>query len=98
MTDLIASLLTNGHIGIVAAVLLKMYIDEKKQSKERIEELNEKIQDILSSQAATLEKIYEKQNKREEEINQTLKDYGQSVIDAIDQTHNLAERIWNIRK
>tara|TARA_Y100000310_G_scaffold332199_1_gene407344 strand:- start:277 stop:573 length:297 start_codon:yes stop_codon:yes gene_type:complete len=98
MTDLITSLLTNGPIGIVAAVLLKMYIDEKKQSKERIEELNEKIQDILSTQAATLEKIYEKQNKREEEINQTLKDYGQSVIDAIDQTHNLAERIWNIRK
>lgn len=105
MSELIAALLTNGPLGLFAGIILKMYLDEKKQSREKIDDLNDKIQEILSNQSTTLADIYSKQNKREEEINATLKDYGQGLVDAVERAHETAsvlektrDRIWNARK
>lgn len=98
MAELITALLTYGPLGIISGILLKMYLEEKKQSVEKIEALNAKIQDLLKSHTEALQNISAAQTTREKAVNQMLKDYGQSVVDALEQTHSLAERLWSIRK
>lgn len=98
MAELITALLTYGPLGIISGILLKMYLEEKKLAVEKIEALNETIQDLLKRHNETLQDISAAQNDREKDVNRMLKDYGQGVVDAVEQTHSLAERLWSIRK
>lgn len=98
MAELITALLTYGPLGIISGVLLKMYLAEKETRQTREKELTEKIETILSKHAQDLKDLYDTQNQREKEVNRMLKDYGQGVVDAVEQTHDLANRIWSIRK
>lgn len=98
MAELITALLTYGPLGIISGILLKMYLEEKKRAAEKIEALNKTIQDLLQRHSETLQDISAAQNSREEDVNRMLKDYGQGVVDAVEQTHSLAERLWSIRK
>jgi hypothetical protein len=98
VAELITALLTYGPLGIISGILLKMYLEEKKQAVEKIEALNKTIQDLLKRHSETLQNISAAQNDREKEVNLMLKDYGKSVVDALDQAHALAERLWSIRK
>jgi len=95
---IITALLTYGPLGIISGILLKMYLEEKKQSKADIEALNKRIQTLLHAHSETLQGISVEQTNREKEVNRLLKEYGQGVVDAVDQTHSLAERLWSIRK
>lgn len=98
MAELITALLTYGPLGIISGVLLKMYVEEKKQAVEKVEALNKTIQELLTRHSATLQDISAAHLAREKNVNQMLKDYGQSVVDAVEQNHSLAERLWSIRK
>lgn len=98
MAELITALLTYGPLGIISGILLKMYLEEKRAHAEDNKKLNTKIQELLEKHNDELEEIRELQTEREKQHNKMLKDYGQSVVDAVDQTSQLAERIWSIRK
>lgn len=98
MAALITALLTYGPLGIISGVLLKMYMEEKKSSVTNIAALNAKIVELVQQHAQTVQDISEAHILREKEVNQMLKDYGQSVVDAVDQNHKISERLWSIRK
>lgn len=98
MAELITALLTYGPLGIISAVLLRMYIQERDQAKKDVETLNAKIQTLLETHSKAIDDIRKAQADREKEHNAMLKDYGASVVKAVEQLSELAERIWEIRK
>lgn len=98
MAELITALLTYGPLGIISGVLLKMYLKEKQDHADDNKKLNDKIQELLEKHNDELERVRAAQTEREKQVNKMLKDYGQSVVDAVGQTSQLAERIWSIRK
>jgi len=94
----ITALLTYGPLGIFCAVLWLSYQKEKSEHKKEVEKLNETIQETLSSHAAAIDAIRVAQTEREREVSEIIKVYGQSVVTAVEQTQDLAERLWGIRK
>lgn len=98
LPEVLEALLTYGPLGVISAVLMKLYIDEKKNSQASIEELNEKIQELLEKHQTDLKELYDLRQGQDKEINDTLKNYGESVIDAVNQLNDLSDRIWKIRK
>lgn len=98
MAELITALLTYGPLGVISAVVLKMYLAEKEQAKKDVNELNSKIQSLLETHARTLDDIRKAQTEREKEINGILQAHGESSVKAVEQLHELAERLWSIRK
>jgi len=109
MAEILTALLTYGPLGIFCAVLWLAYTKEKEQaakdlkelhdkSDKEVKELNDKIQTILESHASTLDNLRKAQNDREKEVSTILQNYGNSVVTAVEQSHDLAERLWGIRK
>lgn len=98
MAELITALLTYGPLGIFSGILLKMYLSEKQAHTDDNKKLNETIQQLLAKHNDELEKLRTAFSEREKEYNRTLEEYGQSVVDAIEQVSQLAERVWSIRK
>ena len=87
MAEILTALLTYGPLGIFCVVLWLAY--SKK---------DDKIQEIMEGHAKSLEEIRKVHLEREKEISKMLESYGNSVVAAVDQTHDLAERLWSIRK
>ena len=98
MAEILTALLTYGPLGIFCAVLWLAYTKEKEDSKKDKDELNKKIQEILESHAKALDEVRKAHAEREKEVAQMLQNYGNSVVAAVDQAHDLAERLWSIRK
>lgn len=98
MAELITALLTYGPLGIISGILLKMYLAEKQARTDDNKKLNKTIQDLLEKHNTDLENLRSIFSEREKEYNQTLKEYGKSVVDSIEQVSQLAERVWSIRK
>ncbi len=98
MVEILTALLTYGPLGIFCAVLWLAYTKKDEQAKKDVEELNKKIQEILEGHAKALDEIRKAQTEREKEVSAMLQSYGGSVVTAVDQAHDLAERLWGIRK
>lgn len=96
--EIITALFTYGPLGIISGILLKLYIQERHQSKKDIAELNGRIQEMLERHAEALDSIRTAQTAREKEVSNMLQDYGNSVVNAVEQVHALGERLWGIRK
>jgi len=89
MQSTVTALLTYGPLGIFCAVLWLAYQKEKEAHAKDVEKLNAKIQDNLESHAMVIDEIRVSQNVREKEVSDILKNYGQSVIIAVEQTQEL---------
>lgn len=105
MTEILTALLTYGPLGIFCAVLWLAYTNKDKQVEElnkekdkQVEELNKKIQDLLESHSKALDEVRKAHADREREVATLLKDYGNSVVTAVEQAHEMTERLWSIRK
>lgn len=98
MAEILTALLTYGPLGIFCAVLWLAYTKEKEDSSKKADELNKKIQDLLEAHAKALDEVRKAHAEREKEVSQMLQSYGNSVVTAVDQAHDLAERLWSIRK
>lgn len=105
MAEILTALLTYGPLGIFCAVLWLAYTKEKeshakdmKDAAQDVKLLNDKIQTLLASHATSLDAIRQAQNEREKEISGTLQSYGSSIVTAVEQAHELSEKLWSIRK
>jgi ElaB/YqjD/DUF883 family membrane-anchored ribosome-binding protein len=94
VAEILTALLTYGPLGIFCAVLWLAYTKKDEQ----VESLNKKIQEILENHAKSLEDLRKAHAEREKEVANMLQSYGNSVVTAVDQSHELAERLWSIRK
>lgn len=94
MTEILTALLTYGPLGIMCAILWMSLVKKDKD----IEQLNAKLRAVLEAHQHSLETIYKAQADREKEISETLKSYGAGVVTAVEQTHEIAERLWGIRQ
>lgn len=98
MAELITALLTYGPLGIFCAVLWLAYTKEKEDAKKEKEDLHLKIQELLENHAKALDEVRKAHVEREKEVSQMLQNYGNSIVAAVEQTHDLADRLWSIRK
>ena len=93
-------ILTQGPLGVVAGLFIWLFIRQlatnKKDAKDHATELatlNKAINAERDNQYKTLDEVREAQIAREQEIAKTLKEYGKSVVIAIDQTAVIAQEL-----
>jgi len=93
-------ILTQGPLGIVAGLFIWLFIRQLAANKAEaaahdteIKALNETIKKEREDQYKTLDGVRETQIAREKEVAQTLKEYGKSVVIAIDQTAIIAQEL-----
>lgn len=109
MAEILTALLTYGPLGIFCAVLWLAYIKEKEShakdvkdlhesASTDVKQLNDKIHTLLEAHAVALNTLRQAQNDREKEISSTLQSYGSSIVTAVEQAHELSEKLWSIRK
>lgn len=109
MAEILTGLLTYGPLGVFCAVLWLAYTKEKDDARKDKEQLNQRIQQLLEENSKTVKELQENHAKalddvrkahteREKEVAQMLQNYGNSVISAVGQAHELVERLWSIRK
>ena len=87
----VTALLGYGPLGIFCYLL---WIQLSKKDN-HIEEQNKRVQQLLENHARAIDEIRKAQTEREKEVSQLLQSYGASVVTAVDQTHDLAERLWS---
>lgn len=105
MAELLTALLTYGPLGIFCAVLW-LTVKQKDEhihsiQAEHLRQLQakeEQIQKLMESHSRTLDDIRKAQTEREKEVSATFQSFGNSIVTAVEQTHELAERLWGIRK
>lgn len=90
-------ILTQGPLGIVAGLFIWLFLKQLSINKTEstahdaeIKALNETIKTERENQYKTLDGVREGQIAREQEVAQTLKEYGKSVVTAVDQTAVIA--------
>ena len=105
MAEILTALLTYGPLGIFCAVLwmtVKQKDDQireiQAESQKQIQIKDEQIQKLMESHSRTLDDIRKAQTEREKEVSVTLQSFGNSIVTAVEQAHDLAERLWGIRK
>jgi len=105
MAEILTALLTYGPLGIFCAVLWMTVKQKDDQIKEmqsehlkQIQSKEEQIQKLMESHSRTLDDIRKAQTEREKEVSATFQSFGNSIVTAVEQTHELAERLWGIRK
>lgn len=109
MAEVITALLTYGPLGIFSYILWQAYLKKDEQLKKDTDALQNEIKRLMESHgkemsavmerhSASLEELRKAHSDREKEVAQMLQSYGNSVVAALDQTHDLAERLWSIRK
>jgi dihydroxyacetone kinase-like predicted kinase len=97
-------ILTQGPLGIVAGLFIWLFMRQLALNKiestahdAEIKALNETIKTERENQYKTLDGVREAQIAREREVAQTLKEYGQSVVIAVDQTAIIAQELRRSR-
>lgn len=99
-TSPLGLILTQGPLGIVAGIFIWLFLSELKNNKEltkqhahEIEELYTKLNGERENQYVLLDGVRQAQIAREQDVAQTLKEYGKSVVIAIDQTTLIAQEL-----
>lgn len=80
--DPVSLLLSQGPLGIIAGIILWLYLAEKRRTKE----LNELLDTLRENHFRRLDEVRQQQIAREQEVARTLDEYGRSVVAAVDQT------------
>lgn len=95
-------ILTQGPLGIVAGLFIWLYVRElslsrntTKEHAEDIAALNTTLQTERDRQYAQLDEVRLAQIAREQEVARTLKEYGKSVLTALDQITSIANNKAN---
>jgi dihydroxyacetone kinase-like predicted kinase len=93
-------ILTQGPLGIVAGLFIWLFIRQLTNNKTQteahaaeIKELNGIIKTERERQYEQLDGVRQVQIIREQEIARTLKEYGKSVVVALDQTTLIAQEL-----
>jgi hypothetical protein len=89
-------LLSQGPVGLVAALFVWLYLNERKENaalRTKKEEENRADRELHYKQ---LDAVRQAQINRESEIAQTLDEYGRSVVTAVEQTSSLAKELRSI--
>lgn len=89
MPEIVSLLLTQGALGVLAAVFLVLYLQERKRNNE----LQITLQNQREEYTKKVDTVRVSQLEREREIAKTLDEYGRSVVLAVDQTAMIAQEI-----
>lgn len=103
-TSPLGLILTQGPLGIVAGLFIWLFLRQLGSNKAltdshtaKIAEMHETIKEERENQYAQLDAVRQAQITREQEVAQTLKEYGKSVVIALDQTTFIAKELGRDR-
>jgi hypothetical protein len=89
VVDPVSILLSQGPLGIIAGIILWLYLAEKKRNHD----LNKYLDVLREENYRKIDEVRQQQISREQEVAKTLDEYGRSVVLAVDQTAYLAKEL-----
>lgn len=103
-TSPLGLILTQGPLGIVAGLFIWLFLRElntnktnSKKQAETVAALNDELRKEREHQYKVLDEVRQAQIAREQEVARTLKEYGKSVVTALDQTTAIAQDLRRTR-
>ena len=93
MEEVLTLLVSQGPLGMVAALFIGLYLQERKRNTDQTTGQAAELARIREVHYDKLDTIRQSQISREQEVAKTLEEYGRGVVEAIDRTAFLAQEL-----